>query len=243
MLTALGSRLTYANVVATGALFLALGGGAYALSGIPDRAGVYHGCASNSTGVLRVVKSARSCQKAKTVRRRGRRVRLPGELAVIWNQQGPRGPQGFQGIQGVQGQKGDQGASGPGAATFRTTASVGPGTTTLAILSNGLTLRGGCPTTGSRVSVEVDPTNGSHPTDESGIGYGDQGSPPATYFPLDGVDSFGGAQVSNVGEADYDGLARDSSSPDNRFARIDLHGSAHGTTGPCTFWGMVIPSG
>ena len=39
MLRVVRSRLTYANVVATGALFLALGGGAYALSGILIGAG------------------------------------------------------------------------------------------------------------------------------------------------------------------------------------------------------------
>src|SRR5690242_3806597 len=94
MLKALGSRLTYANVMATVAVFLALGGGAYALSGIPDRGGVYHGCADPKTGALRVVKSASSCRKTKTVRRGRRRVRIPGESAIAWNQQGPRGLQG-----------------------------------------------------------------------------------------------------------------------------------------------------
>ena len=106
MLKALGSRLTYANVVATGALFLALGGGAYALSGVPDRGGVFHGCVSNATGVLRVVKSARSCQKAKTVRRNGRKVRLPGEFAVAWNQQGRPGQNGANGANGANGTNG-----------------------------------------------------------------------------------------------------------------------------------------
>src|SRR5207237_483134 len=62
MLNALGSRMTYANVMATVAVFLALGGGAYALSGIPDRGGVYHGCVSNRSGLLRVVKTASSCR-------------------------------------------------------------------------------------------------------------------------------------------------------------------------------------
>ena len=69
MLKALGSRLTYANVVATGALFLALGGGAYALSGVPDRSGVFHGCVSTS-GALRVVTKASSCRKARASRRK-----------------------------------------------------------------------------------------------------------------------------------------------------------------------------
>src|SRR5947209_13421020 len=92
MLKAVGSRLTYANVMATVAVFLALGGGAYALSGIPDRGGTFHGCASNKSGALRVVKSSSSCQKAS-----GRaRHRNPGESAISWNQLGPRGLQGLQ---------------------------------------------------------------------------------------------------------------------------------------------------
>ena len=108
MLKALGSRLTYANVMATVAVFLALGGGAYALSGIPDRGGIFHGCASNRTGALRVVKSASSCQKASG---RGAR-RNPGESAISWNQQGRPGLQGGQGLQGVQGGQGGQGQPG-----------------------------------------------------------------------------------------------------------------------------------
>jgi hypothetical protein len=109
MLKALGSRLTYANVMATVAVFLALGGGAYALSGIPDRGGVFHGCVSNSTGVLRVVKSSSSCHRAV---RHGKH-RNPGESAVAWNQQGRPGIQGLQGLQGVQGVPGATGATGP----------------------------------------------------------------------------------------------------------------------------------
>src|SRR6478672_8845541 len=104
MLKALGSRLTYANVVATGALFVALGGGAYALSGVPDRSGIYHGCVATS-GALRVVAKASSCRKTRTVTRGSRRVRIPGESAIAWNQQGQ------QGVQGIQGQNGEPGTA------------------------------------------------------------------------------------------------------------------------------------
>src|SRR2546423_446624 len=106
MLKALGSRLTYANVMATVAVFLALGGGAYALSGIPDRSGIFHGCMAPKTGTLRVVKAASSCRKTKVVRRGKRRVRIPGESAILWSQTGPRGLQGTQGVQGIQGSPG-----------------------------------------------------------------------------------------------------------------------------------------
>jgi hypothetical protein len=32
--------------MATGAMFVALGGGAYSITGIPDSSGVFHGCIS-----------------------------------------------------------------------------------------------------------------------------------------------------------------------------------------------------
>jgi hypothetical protein len=100
MLKALSSRLSYANVMATAAMFVALGGGAYAVSGIPDQSKVFHDCVGKSTGVLRVVKSANSCQKARTIRRDAHRVRLSGEFAIAWNQKGQPGANGKDGVNG-----------------------------------------------------------------------------------------------------------------------------------------------
>src|SRR5689334_16738991 len=74
-------------------VFVALGWGAYALCGVPDRSGVYHGCGASS-GALRVVAKASSCRKTKTVRRGTRRVRIPGESAISWNQKGVAGAPG-----------------------------------------------------------------------------------------------------------------------------------------------------
>ena len=108
MLKGICSRLTYANVMATGAMFLALGGGAFALTGVPDRGGVFHGCVSNRTGVLRVVNSASSCHKA---RGRGRHRDL-GEFAVAWNQKGQPGTNGIKGAKGINGTKGPTGPTG-----------------------------------------------------------------------------------------------------------------------------------
>ena len=115
MMKALGSRLTYANVMATVAVFLAVGGGAYALTGIPDRGGVYHGCVDPKAGALRVVKASSSCRKTRTVRRGTRRVRIPGESAIAWNQQGRPG---VQGTPGQTGQNGTQGQPGPSRGNF-----------------------------------------------------------------------------------------------------------------------------
>ena len=52
MLKGICSRLTYANVMATGAMFLALGGGAFALTGVPDQGGVFHGQRSQRERVV-----------------------------------------------------------------------------------------------------------------------------------------------------------------------------------------------
>jgi hypothetical protein len=100
-------RLSYANVTSTAALFLALGGGAYALSGVAHD-GLLHGCVSKKTGVLRVVTSSSSCQRSTT---HGKH-RNPGETAINWNQVGPQGIPGVQGAQGVQGIPGVQGVQG-----------------------------------------------------------------------------------------------------------------------------------
>jgi hypothetical protein len=111
MLKGIRSRLSYANVMATGAMFVALGGGAYALNGVPDRGGVYHGCVDGKTRTLRVVTDASSCRKAKIVRRNGRRVRITGESAIAWNQLGRPGANGTDGLPGTNGKDGANGAT------------------------------------------------------------------------------------------------------------------------------------
>src|SRR2546423_8946438 len=74
-------RLTYANVVATLCLVLALGGGAWAASGGFVRAnGKIHGCVS-SNGQLTVLKTGKQCKQ--------------GLTAISWNQTGPPGPPGL----------------------------------------------------------------------------------------------------------------------------------------------------
>ena len=111
-LNAIRTRLTYANVMSTLAVFLGLAGGAYALSGVPDARSVYHACADDKTGALRVVAQGSSCRKAKTVTRGNRRVRIPGESAIAWNQQGRAGANGTDGLNGANGAKGADGVNG-----------------------------------------------------------------------------------------------------------------------------------
>ena len=81
MLSRLTPRLTYANVVATLALVLAVGGGAYAAVGsIPGPGGVIHGCYQKQGGNLRLVGGGKRCSAS--------------ENAIAFNQQGRPGPIG-----------------------------------------------------------------------------------------------------------------------------------------------------
>lgn len=118
MLPALRARLTYANVMATLALFLALGGGAYAAITLPR----------NSVKAKQIAKDAVGASEIKAGAVRSPEV-VDGSLFAkdfktgelpegARGAQGPQGPQGAQGPQGPQGNEGDQGDTGPPGPTF-----------------------------------------------------------------------------------------------------------------------------
>jgi hypothetical protein len=74
-------RFTYANVVATLALVLAMGGGAYAaVNSIPGAGGVIHGCYQKQGGSLRLVGAGKKCSQS--------------EKMIAFNQRGRPGPRG-----------------------------------------------------------------------------------------------------------------------------------------------------
>ncbi len=84
MLSRLRPSLTYANVAATVALVLAMGGGAYAAANaIPGPGGVIHGCYQQQGGNLRLVRAGKKCSG--------------NENAIAFNQQGRPGRQGVPG--------------------------------------------------------------------------------------------------------------------------------------------------
>jgi hypothetical protein len=93
----LRSRLTYANVMATVAMFLALGGGALAATSFIGSDGKITGCVTTK-GQLTVVKPGKKCGR--------------GTTKIAWNQQGPRGLQGLQGAPGANGTNGAAGTNG-----------------------------------------------------------------------------------------------------------------------------------
>ena len=87
-------HLTYANVIASLALFLALGGGAYAAFKLPK----------NSVGSKQIKGNAITSSKVKG----GSLLKDDFKAGQL-----PAGPVGPGGMQGPQGQKGDTGPSGP----------------------------------------------------------------------------------------------------------------------------------
>jgi hypothetical protein len=93
MLTRFRPRLTYANLTATLALFIALGGGAYAAIRLP----------ANSVGAAQIKNKAITPKKL-----------APNTMTLLKNASapGPRGDPGPQGAAGAQGAKGDRGDPG-----------------------------------------------------------------------------------------------------------------------------------
>jgi hypothetical protein len=95
-------RLSYANVVASTALFLALSGSAYAVVGNPfvGRHGAISACVVSEGGghELQVVRPGARCPR--------------GSTSLTLNQKGERGPVGATGRGGATGATGPQGATG-----------------------------------------------------------------------------------------------------------------------------------
>jgi hypothetical protein len=221
-------RLTYTNVMSTIAVFVALGGGAYAAaSSIPGRDGVIHGCYAKKKGNLRLIAAGRRCSKR--------------ENGIAFNQQGPRGLSGGRGATGSRGPtggtgspgaKGEQGPQGPGASTFTATLTSGAPKTALATLANGVTVTGQCSVGEVELTIET-AGPGTH------LQISGTSRLTGALMPIDGNNVASTATAADPSAVDFDVLARDSTI--GKFARIDAHGSFAAST--CTFWGMVIPSG
>jgi hypothetical protein len=83
--------------MATVAVFIALGGGAYAATSIVGSGGQIRGCVGEH-GNLTVIKPSKGCPKGKSY--------------VAWNQLGPRGKEGAAGRTGASGERGAPGQNG-----------------------------------------------------------------------------------------------------------------------------------
>lgn len=91
-------RASYANVMSTIAVFLALTGGAWAVRSAATGPATIRACVSKRTGAVRLPASGKRC--------------ATGERSVSWNRRGPAGPQGGAGAAGAPGAPGAAGRAG-----------------------------------------------------------------------------------------------------------------------------------
>jgi hypothetical protein len=207
-------------------LLVACGG--LALAATPSSP-VIKACANKRTGAVRI---ARRCHR--------------GERFVSWNVQGPQGNRGFSGSKGIKGAtgttgatgatgaQGKQGEQGPGASSFATTLAQGTtGSTLVANVGNGLTVKGGCFGTSAEFLIE--------PTASAGDNFQLSGTDSVVPNKVDQFDfnGKGGQGFASTTITDVAVIGRDST-VNAKFARMDLHASFGA---PCEFWGMTIPSG
>src|SRR4051794_19497079 len=104
----LSPKLTYANVIATLALFLALGGGAWAASNLPARS---VGNAQLKDGAVTAAK-VRSGSLVASDFKIGEIPRVSRSATGSPGLEGKEGPRGLRGPAGPQGQSGETGETG-----------------------------------------------------------------------------------------------------------------------------------
>ena len=190
-------RPTPAVLLAFLALFVALGGTGYALnaSGVPDPAGLFHGCVNKRTGAIRLVNRGTKCRTRAT-------KTTAAEKAVAWSQRGPVGATG------------STGAVGPSDGYFSSSPAGGGGSQALVTVPAGdYVASGGCTASQTMTSSESStvpvfgeaqaflstsqPFAGSPPTSpgtvESDAAVPDMGETVTGY----GTDRFGSASLSN----------------------------------------------
>jgi hypothetical protein len=233
-------RLTPSAVALSAAALVAVGGGAYSLA-----------ATSGATITVCIGHKSGTFYKARKCARHDKKL--------SFNKQGPPGIQGPKGTAGTSvtstslpagnsscpnggssfsASNGTtfacNGAPGPGATTFTTTLPQGSLSTLMPLmtLANGITVQGGC--IASSVAVEVVGPTGTSTLQASGTKSND-----STLTTVDIDQASVGPLAAGSTSSDIDVLARDAATG-GKFAHIDVHGT-HGS--PCTYWGMIIPSG
>jgi hypothetical protein len=231
----LRTSFTYANVMSTAAVFIALGGGAYAAVGsIPGTGGVIQGCYKTKGGSLRLVPAGQKCAK--------------GERPISFNQRGPQGSAGAPGTAGTPGPagaggtagtpgpagtRGEQGASGLGAMTvfLATSTSVRGEPSRIVKLADGIHLEAVCGNPTGSVELLLTPPEGDDVKASGTV------TEEGKVLPKDTIGA-SDLSVSGPGEVDMDLIA--GTNEVTGFERVDAHASWGSSL--CQFWVMATPS-
>lgn len=221
------SNLKRSAVCVLGAL-----GASVAVAGSAEAA-TYYACVKKKGGAIRIVSAKAKCKRSE------RKISFNSAGAPGRNGRngvnGKNGLAGKNGVNGVNGAKGETGSAGPGATTFTIALAQGA-PATLMRLDNGITITGEC--NGSVKNVRITLEASELHLQASGTSTGDEVPGKTILSPVDLNDSVTAVFTSGVSAADFDVIARDSTV--GKFARLDVHGHFGS---PCTFWGMIIPSG
>lgn len=227
-------RLTYANVMASIAVFLALGGGAYAASSLVGSNGILHGCYAKRNGALRLVPPGRRCS--------GR------ELAVTLDAIGPAGPKGPGGAKGKRGSTGATGAvgpagpagptgpagpQGPGATSFAASMAQGALPKVLAAPAGAPRLSGECLAEAKEVVLALEAT------EPEGL---EVSGTQTREGKLEALNSSGPTVVLTRGHSEAAFGVIVANRAKGTFERVDVQATFGGASG-CRFAGMIIPSG
>lgn len=214
------SGLSYANVMATLAFFLALGGGAYAAVKLPR----------NSVGSRQIKANAVRSSKVKNGSLLGRDFK-EGEL--------PRGATGARGPGGPKGDRGSTGPRGPGTFTLDGQFNPIPNNSRSFQIGNGLLLSVAC-YSGVQLKVErVDSNHGFYGWGTASAGQQDGTSPvtsAALSTPVDSVFHNESGTTANLDVVAHSTLAGEPI----KYSRVDasvVHGSM------CNYHAVVIPPG
>jgi hypothetical protein len=217
--------LTYANVIATLALFLALGGGAYAAFKLPK----------NSVGSKQIKANAVNSSKVKDGSLLAGDFKA-GQLPA--GAQGVRGPKGDKGDPclpsdpNCKGPKGDTGPQGPGAISIPIT-HVGETFATLRTI-HGIDVGYSC-STSSQITLKLTPVGGYTTVYVSG-----EKAENGALSPLNtngGIITASGSTSTTTSTASLDVIA----TSDGTWNRIDLGGFGGGGSNGCNVWGLIIP--
>ncbi|HEY2480029.1 MAG TPA: hypothetical protein VGI17_15040 [Solirubrobacterales bacterium] len=215
-------RFTYGNVIATLALFLALGGGAYAAVALPQ----------NSVGSKQIKKNAINSAKVKNHSLSAADFK-PGQLPAE-GATGPQGRTGPQGPTGAQGPTGTQGAQGPGATSFEVAVPQN-GNRNVIRVTDGLFVKANCSATLIEFGLASEQNMGN--MDASGIAtvFGTT----VTQVPVNytATNEFG-YFVSNAPREIQLGLIARNTTVTQAFTKFDLHISAPS----CIVRGIITPS-
>lgn len=251
-LRAVVSRLSYANVMATLAVFMVLGGGAYAAAALPRNSvgakQIRRDAVTRSKLADRSVGTAQLGRRSVTTNRLSRGVQRALRRAGT---PGPAGPRGLTGATGPRGSTGERGPAGPGARriNFSAEAEANPTPTTVLDLS-GLVIVVACVQTGADVAMPITGTSADtatfNPTFTADNGT-DLSQPNPTFtgniqfsMPAGTPTSLGGP----VGVAPEFNRAHSTVAYVSASATLtlDVVAIADPAAGRCTFAGTAVPS-